>query len=93
MQVASRILEDVAIEPDHLPGVLSAFSVAQTSVTTLISPKPPSLIGHPPQSATAFLFVTTFLVWQVLAESRSMLARLGRPNYVTPTHYLELVKG
>ena len=29
----------------------------------------------------------------VLAESRSMLARLGRPNYVTPTNYLELVKG
>ena len=58
--MASRFLEDVSIEPDHLPGVLSAFSVAQTSV---------------------------------LAESRSMLARLGRPNYVTPTHYLELVKG
>ena len=29
----------------------------------------------------------------VLTESRSMLARLGRPNYVTPTNYLELVKG
>ena len=29
----------------------------------------------------------------VLAESSSMLARLGRPNYVTPTNYLELVKG
>lgn len=29
----------------------------------------------------------------VLAESRSMLARLGRHNYVTPTNYLELVKG
>ena len=58
--MASRFLEDVSIEPDHLPGVLSAFSVAQTSV---------------------------------LAESRSMLARLGRPNYVTPTHYLELTQG
>ena len=29
----------------------------------------------------------------VLAESASMLSRLGRPNYVTPTNYLELVKG
>jgi len=29
----------------------------------------------------------------VLTESSSMLARLGRPNYVTPTNYLELVKG
>ena len=29
----------------------------------------------------------------VLKESASMLARLGRPNYVTPTNYLELVKG
>ena len=29
----------------------------------------------------------------VIAESSSMLARLGRPNYVTPTNYLELVKG
>lgn len=29
----------------------------------------------------------------VLTESASMLARLGRPNYVTPTNYLELVKG
>ena len=26
----------------------------------------------------------------VLAESASMMARLGRPNYVTPTNYLEL---
>ena len=29
----------------------------------------------------------------VITESASMLARLGRPNYVTPTNYLELVKG
>jgi dynein heavy chain len=29
----------------------------------------------------------------VLSESRSMLQRLGRYNYVTPTNYLELVKG
>ena len=29
----------------------------------------------------------------VLQESASMLSRLGRPNYVTPTNYLELVKG
>ena len=38
---------------------------------------------------------TTFAQTQtsVLVESRSMLARLGRPNYVTPTNYLELVKG
>jgi len=29
----------------------------------------------------------------VIAESASMLSRLGRPNYVTPTNYLALVKG
>ena len=38
---------------------------------------------------------TTFAQTQtsVLVQSKSMLARLGRPNYVTPTNYLELVKG
>ena len=38
---------------------------------------------------------TTFAETQnsVLIESKSMQARLGRTNYVTPTNYLELVKG
>lgn len=39
----------------------------------------------------ASVFATTQT--SVLSESASMLARLGRPNYVTPTNYLELVKG
>jgi len=38
---------------------------------------------------------TTFAETQtsVLIESKSMQARLGRTNYVTPTNYLSLVTG
>eukprot|EP00966_Prymnesium_polylepis_P235871 5454930-Prymnesium_polylepis.1 len=39
----------------------------------------------------ASVFATTQT--SVITESASMLSRLGRPNYVTPTNYLELVKG
>ena len=41
--------------------------------------------------SVASLFATTQT--SVIAESASMLSRLSRPNYVTPTNYLELVKG
>ena len=39
--------------------------------------------------ATVFALTQT----SVITESASMRDRLGRPNYVTPTNYLELVKG
>ena len=42
-----------------------------------------------PGVATVFAQTQT----SVATESISMQARLGRPNYVTPTNYLELVKG
>ena len=53
-------------------------------------------LGHTPNpNPNPIQVATTFAETQnsVLIESKSMQARLGRTNYVTPTNYLELVKG
>ena len=56
---------------------------------------PTQVKPSPNPSARPIQVATTFAETQnsVLIQSKSMQARLGRTNYVTPTNYLELVKG
>jgi len=63
-----------------------ALKEVATKFLDSVNIEPPELVD---KVSTIFAQTQT----SVLTESASMLSRLGRPNYVTPTNYLELVKG